>query len=96
MTDARILTPATKPTGNKERLMHYRFTIPSWVASLIVVLALFKVRDIVSALWRTRIFYRWPTIDWHVLNPLRGHSGPGDRSYWAFWFGPFKIIVLDK
>lgn len=42
---------------------------------------------------RVSIFNRWPTWDWHVLHPLRGH---GDGGYWAFWFGPFKIVIYDK
>lgn len=47
-------------------------------------------------LGRATIFNRWPTTDWHVFNPLRGHHGPGGVGYWAFWFGPFKIVVSDK
>lgn len=38
---------------------------------------------------KVRIFWRWPTMDWHVFHPLRG------QDYWAFWFGPFKIVVRD-
>lgn len=45
---------------------------------------------------RVLIYNRWPTLDWHVFKPLRGHQGPDDRSYWAFWFGPFKVVVLDR
>jgi hypothetical protein len=41
---------------------------------------------------KVRIFWRWPTMDWHVFHPLRGHS---DGGYWAFWFGPFKIVLWD-
>ncbi len=42
---------------------------------------------------RARIFYRGQPWQWFIFNPLRGHSGGG---YWAFWFGPFKIVVWDK
>lgn len=35
------------------------------------------------------ITYRGRPWQWRIFSPLRG------RDYWAFWFGPFKIIVRD-
>lgn len=35
------------------------------------------------------IRYRGRPWQWHLFRPLRG------RDYWAFWVGPFKIVVRD-
>lgn len=83
--------------------MHYSFTIPTWGASLVVVLALLKARDIVGAVWRNRAMR--PHFHWDRGWPCQPHRDPSwktghkydwqrDLQSWPWWKLGFDLVSL--